>query len=175
MIIASRSLPLRFAPMKIANEWYLDGSLVTAAPMQHLVETAPAGLLTTILRADLWSTEGRVPDKLTDAESRQKNSQHGSRAAVHHETLNELQLIKLLFAYALDCIGPSRRQSKPRLMDAAVHVGARPIQIVAFNYLCSQRMSHCTNGPFTPAAIETDLTHGREAAKAALARMTERD
>jgi NTE family protein len=125
VIIASGSLPPWFAPVKIANRWYWDGSLVTAAPVEHLVETAPADVLTTILKADLWSTAAAVPDNLTEAEIRQKNIRHRSRAGAHQKTLNESQHIKLLLAYALDCIEPSRRESDPRLIDAAVHAGAR--------------------------------------------------
>ncbi|MDR5777527.1 MULTISPECIES: patatin-like phospholipase family protein [unclassified Caballeronia] len=61
MIVASGSLPPWFAAVKIDGAWFWDGSLVSAAPMHRIIETAPADVRTTIFRADLWSPDGQVP------------------------------------------------------------------------------------------------------------------
>ncbi|MEZ2354760.1 patatin-like phospholipase family protein [Caballeronia sp. RCC_10] len=171
MIVASGSLPPWFAPVQINDEWFWDGSLVSAAPLHHLVEAAPADVETTILRADLWAPDGQVPDNVSDAEIRQKNIEHGSRAAAYHEALDESRHLKSLLAYALDCIDPARRQSDPQLMNAAALASMKPICIVPMDYEASQRGSHFKDGQFSPAAIKTHWGYGREAAKAALERM----
>jgi len=49
MIVASGSLPPWFAAVHIDDGWFWDGSLVSAAPLHHLIETAPADVETTIL------------------------------------------------------------------------------------------------------------------------------
>ncbi|MBT2794586.1 patatin-like phospholipase family protein [Paraburkholderia strydomiana] len=175
MIVASGSLPPWFAPVEIGGAWYWDGSLSSAAPLHHIVETAPADVQTTILRADLWSPDGQIPDNLSDAEIRQKNIEHGSRAAAYHEALSESQRLRSLLAYALNCIEPARRQSDPQLMNAAALATGRPIRVVPIDYESSQRGSHFKDGQFSPAAIETHWAHGREAAKAALERMHAKD
>ncbi|MBT2792949.1 DUF3734 domain-containing protein [Paraburkholderia strydomiana] len=172
---ASGSLPPWFAPIEIGGAWYWDGSLSSAAPLHHIVETAPADVQTTILRADLWSPDGQVPDNLSDAEIRLKNIEHGSRAAAYQEALNESQRLRSLLAYALNCIEPARRQSDPQLMNAAALATAKPIRVVPMDYESSQRGSHFKDGQFSPAAIETHSAHGREAAKAALERMQAED
>ncbi|WP_244818059.1 patatin-like phospholipase family protein [Caballeronia sp. Lep1P3] len=171
MIVASGSLPPWFAAVKIGDAWYWDGSLVSAAPVHRIVETAPDDAPTTILRADLWSPDGPVPDNLTDAEIRQKNIEHGSRAAAYHDSLDESQRLKALLAHALDCIDPSRRESDPRLIEAAALAKPKPIRIVPVDYTFSQRASHYKDGQFSRAAIATHWAHGREAAQAALAAM----
>jgi NTE family protein len=171
MIVASGSLPPWFAPVEINDAWFWDGSLVSAAPLHHIIETAPHDVQTTIFRADLWSPDGQVPDNLTDAEIRQKNIQHGSRAAAYHEALDESQRLRSLLAYALGCIEPARRQSDPQLMNAAALASATPIRIVPIDYESSQRGSHFKDGQFSRAAIETHWTHGRATAKAALEQM----
>ncbi|WP_250501324.1 patatin-like phospholipase family protein [Caballeronia sp. GAWG1-5s-s] len=175
MIVASGSLPPWFAAVHIGDAWYWDGSLVSAAPLQRIVETAPADVETIILRADLWTPEGQVPDNLTDAEIRQKNIEHGSRAAAYHQTFDESQRLRALLAHALDCIPAAQRQSDPQLMNAAALAGARPVRIVPVDYAFSQRESHFKDGQFTAAAIDTHWAHGREAAQAALARIDERE
>lgn len=171
MIVASGSLPPWFAPVQIGDGWYWDGSLVCAAPLHHIVETSPTDVQTTILRADLWSPAGEVPDNLTDAEIRQKNIEHGSRAAAYHEALDESQHLKSLLAYALDCIEPAKRQSDPQLRSATALANARPIRIVPIDYESSQQGSHFKEGQFSPAAIETHWAHGREAATGVLERL----
>ncbi|WP_244818599.1 patatin-like phospholipase family protein [Caballeronia sp. Lep1P3] len=171
MIVASGSLPPWFAPVQVNDEWYWDGSLVSAAPLHRLIETAPADVETTIFRADLWTPDGQVPDNVSDAEIRQKNIEHGSRAAAYHETLDESHRLKSLLAYALNCIDPAQRQSDPQLMNAAAIASVKPIRMVPMDYESSQQGSHFKDGQFSPAAIKTHWSYGREAAKAALERM----
>jgi NTE family protein len=175
MIVASGSLPPWFAPVEINDAWFWDGSLVSAAPLHHIIETAPYDVQTTIFRADLWSPDGQVPDNLNDAEIRQKNIQHGSRAAAYHEALDDSQRLRSLLAYALACIEPARRQSDPKLMNAAALASTRPIRIVPVDYQSSQQGSHFKDGQFSPAAIETHWTRGRATAKAALEQMNGKD
>jgi len=112
-----------------------------------------------------------VPDNVTDAEIRQKNIQHGSRAAAYHEALDESRRLKSLLAYALNCIDPARRQSNQQLLNAAALSSMKPIRIVPMDYEASQRGSHFKDGQFSPAAIKTHWGFGREAAKAALSGM----
>lgn len=171
MVVASGSLPPWFPPTEIDGAWYWDGSLVCAAPMQHLVETAPLDVGTTILRADLWSPDGPIPDNLTDSEIRQKNIEHGSRAVQYREALGESQRLKALLAHALECIDASRRESDPQLIDAAAIARAKPVEVVSVDYERSQRVSHSKDGQFSKAAIREHWTHGREAAQSALAQM----
>jgi NTE family protein len=175
MIVASGSLPPWFAPVEINDAWFWDGSLVSAAPLHHIIETAPYDVQTTIFRADLWSPDGQVPDNLNDAEIRQKNIQHGSRAAAYHEALDDSQRLRSLLAYAVACIEPARRQSDPKLMNAAALASTRPVRIVPVDYQSSQQGSHFKDGQFSPAAIETHWTHGRATAKAALEQMNAKD
>jgi NTE family protein len=171
MIVASGSIPPWFAAVQVGDAWYWDGSLVSAAPLQRIVETSPADVETIIFRADLWSPEGQVPDNLTDAEIRQKNIEHGSRAAAFHETFDESQRLRALLAHALNRIPAEQRQSDPELMNAAALAGARPVRIVPVDYESSQLGTHFKDGQFSPAAIETHWANGRNAAQGALTQM----
>ncbi|MDR5740793.1 MULTISPECIES: patatin-like phospholipase family protein [unclassified Caballeronia] len=171
MIVASGSLPPWFPAVEIDGAWYWDGSLVTAAPLRRLIDTAPPGLPTTVLRADLWSPDGPVPDTITDAEIRQKNIEHGSRAAEYYEALRESQQLKALLAHALESIDASRRASDPQLVRAASMVEAKPVNVVPVDYRRSQCVSHYKDGQFGRAALAEHWRRGRDAAEAALARM----
>ncbi|MDR8783733.1 patatin-like phospholipase family protein [Burkholderia multivorans] len=122
-IAASSALPPWFAPVKIDDEWYWDGSLSAGLPLKHIVETAPADRPTVVLRADLWSGEGAVPDNMTDVEIRQKNILQASRAALFEQGWRDVSELQATLAHALERIDARDRGRSP--------AGARRIAAVA--------------------------------------------
>jgi len=171
MIMASGALPPWFPAVEIDGAWYWDGSLVTGAPVRHLLASASPGVSTTILRADLWSCDGPLADNLVDVDIRLKNIQHASRAAFFNETREESQRLKSLLAYALECIDGEKRQSDPQLINAAALAQPDNVRIVPVDYERSQCEAHFKDSQFGKTAIDEHWNNGRRVAEAALSQM----
>ncbi|HEY2021440.1 patatin-like phospholipase family protein [Paraburkholderia sp.] len=171
MIMASGALPPWFPAVEIDGSWYWDGSLVTGAPLRHLVSRAPAAAHTVILRADLWSCDGPLADNLVDVDIRLKNIQHASRAAFFNEAFEESQHLKSLLAYALARIDGEQRQNDPQLMNAAALAQPKNVRIVPVDYPRSQCEAHFKDSQFGETAIDEHWKNGRLAAETALSKM----
>ncbi|MCO8574717.1 patatin-like phospholipase family protein [Burkholderia multivorans] len=168
-IAASSALPPWFAPVKIDDEWYWDGSLSAGLPLKRIVETAPADKPTVVLRADLWSGEGAVPDNMTDVEIRQKNILQASRAALFEQGWRDVSELQATLAHALERIDARAIADDPRLAHAASRLPRHALRIVPVDYRRTQCETHFKDGQFGKAAIAEHWENGQRAAEAVLA------
>lgn len=70
-ILASGALPPGFPAIEIEGEHYWDGGLVSNAPLQWVVNSAPRQDMLAF-QVDLWSSRGKFPRDLTEVAVRQK-------------------------------------------------------------------------------------------------------
>ncbi|WP_116141896.1 patatin-like phospholipase family protein [Trinickia diaoshuihuensis] len=170
-IMASGALPPWFPAVEVDGAWYWDGSLVTGTPLRRLIETAPSDGETVILRADLWASDGPMPDNMTDVDIRHKNIEQASRAAFFDEAYREAAELRTLLAHALDRIDPERISADPQLTRAKREVRTAAIEIIPVAYPHSQSGTHFKDVQFGQQAIAEHWENGRRAAHAALERI----
>jgi NTE family protein len=163
MIVASGALPPWFGAVGIGGEWFWDGALATAAPIKKLYENADVLEPTTVLRADLWRSEGPVPDNLADVEIRLKNIDQASRSRYVADAICERQHLQKLLAHALSLIPPELRQSDPQLNNAAAAAQHTSVSVISLDYNESAQMGHFKDGQFGRSAIEFHWQQGRRA------------
>jgi NTE family protein len=77
-IMASGALPPGLPMVRIGNDWFWDGGLVSNTPLQHLLDNIGA-CNTIVIQVDLFSARGSVPRDMPEVLARQKDIQYSSR------------------------------------------------------------------------------------------------
>jgi len=76
--MASGALPPGFAAVRIGDEYYWDGGLVSNTPLMQVLGGHPTAN-TLVFQVDLWSSQGELPRSLLDVPGRVKDIQYSSR------------------------------------------------------------------------------------------------
>lgn len=96
-IMASGALPPGFPPVKIGEEYYWDGGLVSNTPLHYVVDHEPQRDMT-IYQVDLFSARGPLPRTVMEATEREKDIRYSSRTRFN--TDSQLRIKKLRTALA---------------------------------------------------------------------------
>jgi NTE family protein len=88
--IASGALPPGFAAVKIENEYYWDGGLMSNTPLYEVLQGTPRRD-TLAFQVDLWSATGPVPSDLSEVMGRVKDVQYSSRTRLVTDLLQRTQ------------------------------------------------------------------------------------
>lgn len=76
-VMASGALPPGLPAVKIGEEYYWDGGLVSNTPLAHVLDHQSGDML--IFQVDLFPAEGPLPRQMSDVYSRAKDIQYSSR------------------------------------------------------------------------------------------------
>ncbi|MDQ3039664.1 MAG: patatin-like phospholipase family protein, partial [Pseudomonadota bacterium] len=104
-ILASCALPPAFAPVRIGNDLFWDGGLVSNTPLEHVLNTTPRRD-TLALQVDLWSARGPRPQTMMDVLERAKDVQFSSRTRHGTDTVKRLQLLRTALNELLEQLPP---------------------------------------------------------------------
>ena len=77
-ILASGALPPGLPPIKIENQWWWDGGLVSNTPLDYVLESAPEEDLL-VFQVDLFNSAGEMPRNILEAAEREKEIRFASR------------------------------------------------------------------------------------------------
>ena len=99
-IMASGALPPAFPAIKIDNEFYWDGGIVSSTPLQYLLEIE--GLRDSLVfTVDLFSAQGSLPRSMTDVLGRQKDITFSSRTRNNTDTFKKIHSLQIKLHEAL--------------------------------------------------------------------------
>ncbi|MBY0406787.1 MAG: DUF3734 domain-containing protein [Rickettsiales bacterium] len=87
-IMASGALPPGLPPVKIGDDYYWDGGLISNTPLQWVVDNKFT-LDTLIFQVDLWSAEGGFPQNMPDVLTRAKAIQYSSRTRANTDRFKD--------------------------------------------------------------------------------------
>ncbi len=93
-IMASGALPPGFAPVKIGDDYYWDGGLVSNTPLQHVLDNRPETDDVCVFQVDLFSAVGHLPRNLFDVTQREKDIRFSSRTRLNTEMGKQLQILR---------------------------------------------------------------------------------
>jgi NTE family protein len=88
-IIASGALPPAFAPVKIDNDYYWDGGLVSNTPLRLVIDDADQSRNLCIFQIDLFSSRGIIPKTMVEAAEREKEIRYASRAVMNTHAVQQ--------------------------------------------------------------------------------------
>ena len=99
-VMASGALPPAFPMVRIGDDCYWDGGLISNTPLQHVLDHAGDARLLTF-QVDLFSSRGRLPRDMMDVLSREKDIRYSSRTRMvtdlYKERFHSQRLLRALF------------------------------------------------------------------------------
>lgn len=91
-IMASAALPPGLPPIKIKDELYWDGGLVSNTPLQYVLEQECRDMC--IFQVDLFSAKGNVPKSLVEVQTREKAIRYSSRTRLNTDVFKKEQTVR---------------------------------------------------------------------------------
>jgi NTE family protein len=104
-VMASGALPPGFPAIKIGDDYYWDGGMISNTPLQWVVDNE-SRFDTLAFQVDLWSAVGKVPNNLTDVTTRQKEIQYSSRTRAATDDFQRMQKLRVALSKVLPKIPP---------------------------------------------------------------------
>jgi NTE family protein len=116
-ILASGALPPAFPPIRIGDELYWDGGILSNTPVEVVFDDAPRrnGLVFAI---HLWNPNGPEPETIWEVMNRQKDVQYSSRAAAHIKRQRQLHRLRHIVS-ELAAMVPEERRTDNRFTEMA--------------------------------------------------------
>jgi NTE family protein len=96
-ILASGALPPAFPAVRIDEELYWDGGILSNTPVEVVFDDKPRnnGM---VFAVHLWNPHGPEPETIWDVMNRQKDVQYSSRAASHIKRQRQLHKLRHIIA-----------------------------------------------------------------------------
>ncbi len=101
-IMASGALPPGFPPVKIGQEYFWDGGLVSNTPLQYVIETANDHRDLCIFQVDLFSSKGTLPRTIMEVSEREKEIRYSSRTRMVTDVVQAQQNLRTLIRSLLE-------------------------------------------------------------------------
>jgi NTE family protein len=112
-IMASGALPPAFAPVKIENDHYWDGGIVSNTPLQYLLEHE-AIKDTLVFQVDLFNARGMLPRDMNAVLDRHKDIMYSSRTRHNTDTFRRTHNMRRALRDALLRVPAQARTDKDR-------------------------------------------------------------
>jgi NTE family protein len=110
-ILASAALPPGFPAVKIGEEYYWDGGLVSNTPLDWVLES-PDRRDTLAFQVDLWNKNGDLPRDMMEVELRQKEIRYSSRTRLSTDRFCKAQRLRRAMRELIDELPPDLRQTR---------------------------------------------------------------
>ena len=112
-IMASGALPPAFAPVKIENDFYWDGGIVSNTPLQYLLEHE-AIKDTLVFQVDLFNAQGPLPRDMNAVLDRHKDITYSSRTRHNTDVFRRFHNMRLTLRDALIRVPDANRTDADR-------------------------------------------------------------
>jgi NTE family protein len=88
-IMASGALPPAFAPVKIGDDHFWDGGIVSNTPLRFVVDDPDHTRNLCVFQVDLFSSHGKLPGTIIEAAEREKEIRYASRSIMNSNAIQE--------------------------------------------------------------------------------------
>jgi NTE family protein len=166
-VMASGALPPAFPAIRIGDELYWDGGILSNTPVEAVFDDNPrrSGL---VFAVHMWSPSGPEPDSLWKVLARQKDIQYASRAASHiarQKQLHKLRHIIMELASKL----PSDVAATPQMRELASYGCVTRTHVVRLMAPPLAGEDHLKDIDFSPNGIKYRWEAGHAHTKLVLA------
>lgn len=110
-IMASGALPPGLPPVEIDGESYWDGGLVSNTPLMQVLETG-RDEDTLVFQVDLFSSRGKLPGDLMEAEERRKHIVYSSRTRLNTDYFREKHRLRAAIVALFERLPPEAKQDE---------------------------------------------------------------
>ena len=109
-VMASGALPPAFPAVRIDDELYWDGGILSNTPVEAVFDDNPRRNAL-VFAVHVWAPNGPEPDSLLSVAARQKDLQYASRAASHIKRQRQIHKLRHVIATMADMLPPERRNA----------------------------------------------------------------
>jgi NTE family protein len=110
-ILASAALPPGFPAVKLGEEYYWDGGLLSNTPLDWVLDS-PERRDTLTFQVDLWNKNGGLPRDMMEVELRQKEIRYSSRTRLSTDRFVKAQRLRRAMRKLIDDLPPDLRQTR---------------------------------------------------------------
>jgi len=166
-IMASGALPPGFPPVKIGDDWFWDGGLVSNTPLQYVLDNRPPCELT-VFQVDLFSSRGSVPRTMADMFQREKDIRYSSRTRLNTDASKKTQALHAAARRLARRLPPELRDD-PDLRLLLNHEPEGSVVIMHLINRCVHYESNSKDYEFSRQTVEEHWANGCDDATFSLA------
>jgi NTE family protein len=123
--MASGALPPGFPPVKIGDEYYWDGGIVSNTPLWYVLDDSPQ-MDALVVQVDLFSARGAFPENIDAVLDRAKDIQYSSKTRFNTTRVKEMEDMRELLERVIARL-PARLKADPDVLRLAE--SARPARM----------------------------------------------
>ena len=165
-ILASGALPPGFAPIKIQDDLYWDGGLVSNTPLQVVLDEDHR-CNACVFQVDLFSAHGGIPHDMSDVYERDKEIRYSSRTRLNTDFFVKHQAMRNAICKVLSDLPDELAQSE----EAKLLKSMQARYGITIAHLIRRRPDHQTGTldfEFSRQSVEDHWADGLSAAKCTL-------
>ncbi len=151
-IMASGALPPAFPAIRIDQELYWDGGILSNTPVEAVFDDNPrrSGLIFVV---HMWNPNGPEPDSIGTVLARQKDLQYSSRSKAHIERQRQIHKLRHIIAELARHL-PEETRKVPLLREMAAHGCLTRMHVVRLLAPPLQGEDHSKDIDFSPDGIQ---------------------
>jgi NTE family protein len=164
-VMASGALPPAFPPVRIGEEFYWDGGILSNTPTEAIFEDVPRRN-SLVFAVHMWNPSGPVPTTIWDVLHRQKDIQYSSRVAAHVARQRQVHGLRHVIAELVKRM-PEQIRDTPEVQVLAGYGCQTRMHFVRLLAPRLENEGHTKDIDFSPLGIgmrwRAGYEHGREA------------
>jgi NTE family protein len=160
-ILASGALPPGLPPVRIGQDYYWDGGIVSNTPLQYVLDEPPPKPEMSIFQVDLFSARGLLPGNLLDAVEREKEIRYSSRTRLNTDMMAKRHELRCALKRLLRKLPEALRDDPDALRLARVE-DEPSVTIVHLIYRERAYETHARDYEFSRVSVEEHWAQGRK-------------
>jgi len=159
-VMASGALPPAFPAIKIENEYYWDGGIVSNTPLQYLLELEEL-TDSLVFQVDLFSARGELPRDMEAVVGRHKDIMYSSRTRNNTDAFRRIHNLRLKLREALLRVPEDQRTKDDRAILASME-DVPQVNIVQLIYQQKSYEGHAKDYEFSGTSMREHWAAGYE-------------
>jgi NTE family protein len=168
-IMASGALPPAFPAIKIDDQFFWDGGILSNTPTEVIFDDVPRRN-SLIFAVHLWNPKGPVPRSVWEALHRQKDIQYSSRIASHIARQQQTHRLRHVISQLVEQIPAERRSNNEAMRELAGYGCKTQMHVVRLLAPRIESENHTKDIDFSPSSIRARHQAGYRATVKALER-----
>jgi NTE family protein len=162
-IMASGALPPAFPPIRIGDELYWDGGILSNTPVEAVFDDNPRRN-SLIFAVHIWNPSGPEPESIWQVMGRQKDIQYSSRALSHIRRQRQIHRLRHVIGELASAL-PEAERNRPEVRELASYGCLTQMHVVRLLAPRLDNEDHTKDIDFTRSGIRTRWTAGYEDAR----------
>lgn len=150
-VLASGALPPAFPPVRIGEDLFWDGGVLSNTPVEAVFDDNPRRSALVFV-VHIWSPNGPEPQSIWDVLHRQKDVQYSSRAHTHIQRQQQLHRLRHIIA-ELAARLPAEERAKPEVREMAGYGCLTQMHVVRLLAPVMDGENHTKDIDFSPSGI----------------------